>query len=415
MKNDDLALFRYSIIGPWINGTSGCDSINSFCKNAAKEKYYFCGKYYVFSFSTLEKWIKRYSKNGFDGLKDKKRNDKNKPRVMDDDITIRIVDLKTQFPRMTGTSIYKKLVEEHYIDENEISDRSVRRFIEKQDFTKLTTPNERKSYAFEHPNDSWQTDTTSGPYIIIKGLKYKTYIIVFIDDHSRMIVGCRAFFNDTAINMQEVLKEAILNNGIPRQIYADNGGPYSNKQLEIICARLGIVLRNARPYDPQSKGKVERFNRSMKDRWMNTINWNEIESLEDLNNKLETYITEYNKTVHTTTNKTPADMYFEADFEARTITKEDADIKFRHTITRKVNNTGCISIEKRKYELDYSLAGKKVDVTYDPWNPEIIYYNEKAYTYLDEVKNSKKKRKKNIDYSKIVNKENEEILEYEPE
>ena len=34
-------------------------------------------------------------------------------------------------------------------------------------------------------------------------------------------------------------------------------------------------------------------------------------------------------------------------------------------------------------------------------------------TVLDSVSNSKKRRKKNVDYSKIVNKEDEEILEYE--
>ena len=134
MKKEDLALFRYSVIGQWINGTSGFDSVNAFSKYAADKTYFYNGKSCTFSASTIEKWIKRYMNEGFDGLYKKKRADVSKPRVMDDDITVRIIDLKTKYPRMTGTAIYKKLVEEKYIDENEVSERSVRRFIENKNF-----------------------------------------------------------------------------------------------------------------------------------------------------------------------------------------------------------------------------------------------------------------------------------------
>lgn len=415
MEKDDLALFRYSIIAQWINGTSGFDSVHKFCIYASEKRYFYNGKEHRYSVSTIKKWIQRYEQEGFEGLYKKKRNDKNKPRTMDDDITIRIVDLKTKFPKMTGTAIYKKLVEEKYIDENEVSDRSIRRFIEKKRFLKLSSPNERKSYAFEHPNDSWQSDTSSGPYLIIKGKKYKTYIIAFIDDHSRMIVGCKAYFSDTAVNMQKTLKEAVLAYGVPKQIYADNGGPYTNRQLKIICGRIGTQLKNAGPYDPQAKGKIERFFRGMKDRWMNTIDWNELKDIEELNDRLQEFIMKYNKTLHTTTQKRPVDMYYESDCDIKKLNKEELDVVFRHTITRKVNNTGCVSINKKRYELDYCLSGRSVEITYDPWNPEIIYCDGKEYTYLDEVNNSRSGRNKSIDYSKIVNKENEELLEYEDE
>lgn len=252
MNRDDEALLKYSIIAPFINGTSNCKSVRSFCRLASTKRYFYHEKNVEFSEETIRKWIQIYNKNGYEGLKRKKRKDNNKTRSLDEDLLIRIDDLKTKYPKMRATTIYRKLIDEGYFRENEISVRTFQRFVKTQNYLDLNSEYERKAYVFEHPNDSWQTDTTHGPYILIKGKKYKTYIIVFIDDHSRLVVGAKAYFRDTALNMQELMKESIKNYGVPKQIYTDNGGPYSNKQLSIICARMGIHLKNARPYDPES-------------------------------------------------------------------------------------------------------------------------------------------------------------------
>lgn len=237
--------------------------------------------------------------------------------------------------------------------------------------------------------------------------------MVFIDDHSRLIVGARAFFNDNALNMQSLFKEAIKLHGIPKQLYADNGGPYSNKQLSIICARLGINLKNARAYDPQAKGKVERFNRTLKDTWMNTFNWNNIKSLDELNKMLNKHINKYNNTFHKSLNSTPNEVYFKDNGEIRYVDLNKLESYFYHTINRKVSNVGTVKIENNVYEIDYSLVKRTIELTYDPFDLSKVYYNGKEYGLLDSVSNSKKRRKKNVDYSKIVNKEDEEILEYE--
>lgn len=68
----------------------------------------------------------------------------------------------------------------------------------------------------EHVNDCWQSDTSDGPYIKINDIKYKTKLIMFIDDKSRMITGFDFFLNDTAINMQSVFKKAIKTYGRPK-------------------------------------------------------------------------------------------------------------------------------------------------------------------------------------------------------
>lgn len=252
MEKDDLALLKYSIIAPYVNKTTDCKSIRSFCKYSSSKQYYYKGELLTFSEETLRKWVRSYNRNGYEELKRKTRFDNNKPRVFDEDTLCRIDDLKTKFPKLRSTTLYKLLVKEGYIEEGQISKRTFQRLIRNRNYLDLNNDHERKSFEFEHPNDLWQTDTTHGPYIVIKGVKYKTYIIAFIDDHSRLIVGAKAFFHDNAINMQLLLKESIRVYGLPKILYMDNGGPYSNKQLSIICARLGIENRNAKIYDPES-------------------------------------------------------------------------------------------------------------------------------------------------------------------
>lgn len=412
MDKDDYALLKYSVIASFINGTANTSSARKFSYEAASKSYFYKGEYLNFNEETIRKWIKEY-KEGYDNLKRKTRSDKRKPRSLDEDILIRIDDLKIKYPKLRSTVIYKTLINEGYFLEDEISIRTFQRFIKTKNYLSLDSNHDRRTYSFKNPNDSWQSDTTSGPYIIIKGVKYKTYIIVFIDDHSRLIVGAKAYFKDNALNMQDLLKESIRVYGVPKQLYCDNGGPYSNKQLKIICAKLGINLKNARPYDPESKGKIERFNRTLKDTWMNSIDWNLIRDLDDLNDRLSKYINSYNNSIHSSLKVSPNEEYYKEASDIRFIEPDKLDEYFYHTVKRKVNKTGCVKIENRVYELDYSYLGQIIEVTYNPSDLSKVIVNKKEYYLLDSISNSTSGRKKNADYSKVVNKENEELKEYE--
>ena len=81
------------------------------------------------------------------------------------------------------------------------------------------------------------------------------YLVHIIDDASRMIVGEILTFHDTAVCFQKVLKTAVKTYGIPKILYVDNGAPYANEQLSLICANLGIHLIHAKPYTPKREGK----------------------------------------------------------------------------------------------------------------------------------------------------------------
>lgn len=120
-----------------------------------------------------------------------------------------------------------------------------------------------------------------------------------IDDHSRLLVGGGLFYNDNAYNFQKVLKAAVATYGISLKLYVDNGSTYTNEQLSLICGALGTVLLHTKVRDGASKAEVERHFRTLKERWLYTLELDDITSLEQFNSLFLDYMRSYNTTFHT--------------------------------------------------------------------------------------------------------------------
>ena len=138
-----------------------------------------------------------------------------------------------------------------------------------------------------------------GVYGSLAGSRRKTYLIAFIDDATR-VVPFAAF--DTAENIQAflpVFRNAIIRRGIPQRLYVDNGASYRSRHLALVCARLGIALIHARPYQPAGKGKIERWFRTLRAGWLAHLDAPVLDSLQTLNRSLWAWIEgEYHNTPH---------------------------------------------------------------------------------------------------------------------
>ena len=237
----------------------------------------------------------------------------------------------------------------------------------------------RRAIEFEFPNDCWQSDCSVGPYLTIDGKKYKTYIIAFLDDSSRLILSCKAFYSDNLVSLLHVFKDAVAKRGIPKKIFVDNGKIYRSLQMQHICASLGSVLCFAKPYSPESKGKIERLFRTLHEQWSNVIDWNSFSSIEELNESLNTYIEKhYNNSYHCGIKKKPIEKFLSNAQNLRFLkSKQELDYMFLYRITRKVNNDSTISIDNIIYEVPGKYTGFKINIRYDPTN------RDKAYIFDD--------------------------------
>ncbi|WP_206920227.1 DDE-type integrase/transposase/recombinase, partial [Alicyclobacillus suci] len=114
-----------------------------------------------------------------------------------------------------------------------------------------------------HRNQLWQSDIKFGPYLPIgtNGSKQQVYLVVMLDDATRFVLHGRFYPTLDQTIVEDCFRQAVQKHGIPEAIYFDNGKQFRTKWMTRTCSKLGTRLLYAKPYAPESKGKIERFNR----------------------------------------------------------------------------------------------------------------------------------------------------------
>jgi transposase InsO family protein len=116
------------------------------------------------------------------------------------------------------------------------------------------------------PNELWQMDFKGSSTL---GNGQKLFPLRVIDDHSRFVPTLAACANETGASVRPWLERSFRCYGLPQAFFVDRGNPWSDAQdthwtrFEVWLLKLGIELIRARPYHPQSRGKNERFHRSL--------------------------------------------------------------------------------------------------------------------------------------------------------
>lgn len=407
--NAEVAQFRFALIAPVIQGLYPDASATAYYKRVTASPLTLPdGSTVTYSYKTLEKWKSQYSIGGLDALMPGTRSDKGIPRALNEDAIAEIYRIKEEHPRMNATQIYTHLVRESFIPAT-VSVDSVQRFIRHNDLKSARDPNLRDRKAFEEDEFGkiWQADTCYLPHITEDGTSRRVYCIMIIDDHSRLLVGGELFYNDNACNFQKVLKDAIATYGIPDKLYVDNGCSYSNAQLSMICVSLGILLLHTRVRDGASKGKVERHFRTLKERWLYTLDINKITSLSQFNGMLKDYMRDYNTTFHRGIDTIPLERYQASkDHPRKPESRQWLDDCFYNRITRKVRKDSTISIDRVCYDVPMQFISAKVEVRYlpDDMTSAYILFDGEKFPIRQTSRNDNCHTRRNnppaIDYSK---------------
>jgi transposase InsO family protein len=122
---------------------------------------------------------------------------------------------------------------------------------------------------FEHPapNDVWQMDF-KGRFPLSD--RQICHPLTTVDDHSRYALCLQACTNEQSETVQQHLERTFRHHGLPNAFLVDNGVPWGTcsevrwTKLRVWLLKLGIDVIYARPYHPQTKGKNERFHRTLK-------------------------------------------------------------------------------------------------------------------------------------------------------
>jgi transposase InsO family protein len=402
-----MGQFRFGLIAPVIQGTFNDKSPSAYYRRVTEAPLQRPdGSVFRYSPQTLHCWELMYRNGGMDALIVQPRADKGAPRVLSGDAINRIYNILEQFPKLPATQVRNKLLDEGHITAK-VSERCIQRFVKEWRVRSAATgkQKDRKAFEAEYFGEIWQADSCYFPYIPDgSGSERRTYLLVIVDDHSRMIVAAELFFSDNAANFQKLYKSAVSTHGINHKLYVDHGGPYDNGQIALICGNIGTVLIHSAVKDPAGRGKIERLFRTVKETWLYGIDISIIKTLYEFNRMLGEFVRAYNLTVHSATGETPMDRFLRTRGRINAPqSREWLDDCFLNRERRKVRSDSTLQIRKAQFDVPLQFIGQMVDVRFPPdrLDEACIFYGKDKYMLrkTNKVENARARRDNpKIDY-----------------
>ena len=263
-KSEKIALFRYGLIATLVLEKLSRGELMRRARELAKLHYqipFSCRT--TVSVDTLLIWARRYRKGGLGALGVRARRDRGQSRAISPQLAQLIQRLKLENPYRTGTTLLRELAlssDDH--NTPPLSAASLYRFLKKHGLTQkqLLQPAAHKKFEAEFANQIWQSDMMFGPYIPRpSGGKQQAMLYAILDDASRLIPHAQFYADEGLESLLDCMRQAVAARGIPVRLYVDNGKVYRSIQLARIAATLGILIVHTPPYQPEGRGKIERF------------------------------------------------------------------------------------------------------------------------------------------------------------
>lgn len=394
-----VAAFRFSVIGEIVASSLEPGEQERLIREKAARKWQipFSSRTRV-SRSTIQRWIRLYRNSGgkIESLYPDDRNDCGSSRAIDDETAQNLIQLRKEMPKAPVFALIEQANRRGLVTAGtRLSKTTVYRFLHRRGLMSevMPIPVDRRKFEAEGPNDLWQSDVMHGPHVQHEGKLRKTYLIAFIDDHSRLVPYAAFFFYENIQCFLQALEQAVLTRGLPRKLYVDNGSAFRSHHLDLVTASLGIALIHAAPYTPQGKGKIERFFRTVRSSFLSNVSAN---SLEELNEAFRAWLSQYHQKTHSATGCTPFARFTD---KLECIRKAPDNIRdhFRTSARRRVTKDRTVSLNGKLYEVPVALIGRQIDLLFHPQDPTRVeaIFQQQSYGFLrtiDPVVNSRVKR-----------------------
>jgi putative transposase len=404
-----VALFRLSVLGPLVARSHlSRGELKDMIDELAQKDYDIPGsRRRTIAAKTIHQWYLQYKRGGLEGLAPKRRFDAGSTKLSAA-VQERLIAAKRDNPRRSIRMLRVMLEQEGLVAKNTLSRSAIHRFLRQQGVSRppgaATQAHERRSFVTEHAGDIWYGDVLHGPRVMFEGERRKSYLVSLMDDASRLIVHSAFYLAETQLEIEGVLKQAVLKRGRCRKLIVDNGAAYRAGSLLQICARLETQLIFCRPRDPQAKGKLERWHRTLRAQFLSEIALSDPMPLQDLNARLWAWLeTIYHVMPHEgLMGQTPLDRYSQDLAHIRPLGTLAArlDEIFYHRVERLVRKDGTVSYEGRLFEVPYELVDKWVRLVVDPHTETAVSVEDEegkslgAVTPLDALANRHRKRHK---------------------
>jgi hypothetical protein len=215
------------------------------------------------------------------------------------------------------------------------------------------------------------TDLMYGPSLrLAHGQLIHTRLFGFLDDCSRLVPHAQYYPAEKLCWFLDAFRQALARRGFPEKLYTDQGKIFTSHHLQIVCANLGVRLCHAKPYAAWSKGKQERWFRTLQQDFEARLVIDPVHSLEELNTRLWRWIeSEYHQRPHSALQgQTPAERFAQRALNLRTAQPHtDWEALFLARAQRRVRLDATFSLEGQLWEAPVHLRGQLIQIRFDPF------------------------------------------------
>ncbi|MDH3347360.1 MAG: DDE-type integrase/transposase/recombinase [Desulfobulbaceae bacterium] len=403
-QREEIALFRYGIISDLVGSRLEHGEFAKLIRDKSNQRWSIPFSHRTsLSQNTIRRWVTLYETNGKQllSLYPSSRSDSGKSRKVDDETILSLVKLRREKPSLPVNRLIEEMKQKNLITPGiSLHLSTAYRILKNEGLSKakVSAKVDRRRFEAEFPNDIWQSDVMHGPHVMINGKNRKSYLIAFLDDHSRLLPCAEFYSSERLDHWLDAFRKALLTRGMPRKLYVDNGAAFRSRHLERICASLGITLIHTPPYTPQGRGKIERFFRTVRSQLLSSYHG---KSLDDLNTALNLWVDkDYHQRNHSSTGQSPFNRFVE-HLELLRAAPADMEDHFRKEVRRRVTKDRTVSINNRLYEAPVQLIGEQVSLLFHEHKPERVEVMFQGESYgnllpVDLTMNSTVKREKDV-------------------
>jgi transposase InsO family protein len=257
----------------------------------------FCREHGV-SRQSFYEWRRRYLADGLEGLEPRSRAPRTSPRRIGADVENAVVALRKELTEL-GVDHGPATIQWH-LGRRGLkavpSQATIWRVLVRRGFV-VPEPRKRPKASFRRfeataPNELWQADAID--WVIATG---PVKVLSFLDDHSRIALRVKAVHEATSEATWDAFSEASAAWGVPLGQLSDNGLNFSGRlrgfevYFETQLRAIGVVAKTSRAYHPQTCGKVERFQQTLK-KWLRRQRL--ARDLVELQTQLDAFVDYYN-------------------------------------------------------------------------------------------------------------------------
>jgi transposase InsO family protein len=367
------ALFRYGLISEFLDGRSNRGERRRRMRELASRSYVVSWKEqpYPVSMSQLSRWLGAFRRRGLEGLEPAVRKDKGTCKALHPLMEKRIVAIKEQTPELSIPELIRSLEDAGEAVKDKLKASTVHRLLQRHGLSALPGKGrghegQRLPFRFDLPMELWVGDVMHGRVMV---QDRKVYLIAFMDNATRAIMHAAFAFDEGALSVLEVFRQALLVRGVCKRTYVDHGSAYVDARFLRTCAHLGIHLLHAPVKDGAAKGAIERWFGRLRKQFEAFLQEDDLVDLKTLNSLLWGWIhSTYHKTPHHGLDgETPWGRFMRllGQIKHRRVEPAlDFWTLWRTRVQRTVRRDGTVSLNGHCLEVPPTVCRKRVELRF---------------------------------------------------